>query len=198
MCAPTHRLWNPQDIGRVGALCLTPIAVLGVQACISSLKCTRATHLDRSEVLLPHLKMLVAGQADVVCRGLELLSGGRDPGVVCLHATVCVHSEGPQADAGVRTILTHVHTLRLQTMRPGSCGPCGPRLRACRSAICWVNQCSRQNLRAFGRRFCQLAELSAERLPLCNLSRESRRSASFYKLQFCRGLRSMSEKRVKA
>ena len=46
-------------------------------------------------------------------------------------------------------------------------------------------------LRAFGRRFCQLAELLAERLPLCYLSRESRQLASFYKQQFCRGLRSM-------
>ena len=52
-------------------------------------------------------------------------------------------------------------------------------------------QCSRQNLRAFGRRFCQLAEVLAERLPLGYLSRESRQSASFHELQFCWGLRSM-------
>ena len=45
-----------------------------------------------------------------------------------------------------------------------------------------VEQCSRQNLRALGRRFCRLAEV---------LSRESRQSASFYELHFCRGLHSM-------
>ena len=44
-----------------------------------------------------------------------------------------------------------------------------------------------QNLRALGRRFCHLAE----HFPLCYLSQENRESASFYKLQFCRGLRSM-------
>ena len=52
-------------------------------------------------------------------------------------------------------------------------------------------QCSRQNLRAFGGRFCQPAELLAERLPLWYLSRESRQSTSFSGLHFCRGLQSM-------
>ena len=33
-------------------------------------------------------------------------------------------------------------------------------------------QCSRQSLRALGRRFCRLAELLAEHLPLCYLSRD--------------------------
>ena len=46
-------------------------------------------------------------------------------------------------------------------------------------------------------RFCQLAELLAERLSLCHSSRESRQLASFYELQLCRGLQSMQEKRVK-
>ena len=57
--------------------------------------------------------------------------------------------------------------------------------------LTWGFPCSRQNLRALGRRFCHLAELLAEHLPLCYLTRESRKLASFYKLQFCRGVLSM-------
>ena len=52
-------------------------------------------------------------------------------------------------------------------------------------------QCSRQNLRALDRKLCHLAELLAEHLPLCYLSREGRESALLYKLQFWRGLLSM-------
>ena len=46
-------------------------------------------------------------------------------------------------------------------------------------------------------RFCHVAQLLAEHLPLCGSNRESRQSASFHKLPFCRRLLSMSEKRGK-
>ena len=55
---------------------------------------------------------------------------------------------------------------------------------SCLKVLSTATQCSRQNLET-------LAELLAEHLLLCCLSRESWEFASFYKLQFCRGLLSM-------
>ena len=46
-------------------------------------------------------------------------------------------------------------------------------------------------------RFCHVAELLAEYLPLCYSNRESRQRASIHKLQICRRSLSMSEKRGK-
>lgn len=89
----------------------------------------------------------------MVWRGLELLSSGRYPGVVCLYRAVCMHGEGPHADARYKdTFEMHAHALRLQTEVCGTCvsptvrqlrshlEALRPRLRACCSATCCAMQ----------------------------------------------------------
>ena len=59
-------------------------------------------------------------------------------------------------------------------------------------------QSGQQYYLAAGRTFCQLAELLAEDLPVCYLSRESWDSAPPDELQFCWRWPSMEEKRMRS
>ena len=128
---------------------------------------------------------------NAACRRLTNLAGRRSLEGWTLR---CSPTSRPASRQALSTPLTASHAAVLSPLcRPVELVSCATQghAREHTSVTSWREPSSRQNLRAFGRRFCQLAELLAESLPHCYLSRKSRQSASLYELQFCRGLRSM-------